>query len=155
MSTTEKATKTQKSLQEKKTIELIVEPHPLGYAGFPFITLIQYRKVPMLVIIDNVGESVVRTFVLDLCGPEEVDEDQLISVVTEWYNNSRTLYPISVEFSKRGLTPITSKIYRALNIEFISRIIGPAPKYPTSNENSIKRRRRKPVPLMVPQQMVL
>lgn len=145
VSTVEKQSKSLKN-QEKKVSELIIEPHPVDYDGFPFITLVQYRKNPMLVIVDNIDDSILRTFVLDLCGPEEVSEEMLITIANEWYNNGKALYPISVEFSRRGLTPQTSKIYRALNTEFISRVIGPAPKYPMVNVKSIKRRRRKVVP---------
>ena len=124
----------------------VVEPHPADYTGFPFVTLIQYRKQPMLAIVDNADDSVIRAFVLDLCGPENVNEESLIAAVTEWYESNKSAFPISVEFSRRGMTPQTSKIYRALNIEFVSRVIGPVPKYPMTAVKSIKRRRRKPLP---------
>lgn len=144
MSTTKKTSG--KTRADKKTAPLIIEPHPVDYSGFPFVTLIQYRKQPMLAIIDNIDDSVVRAFVLDLCGPEQVDEEMLISTVAEWYDTNRSSFPVSIEFSRRGLTPTTSKIYRALNIEFISRVIGPVPKYPMNATKSVKRRRRKEIP---------
>jgi len=133
----------------KASHPLIVEPHPKNYSGFPFITLIQYRKAPMLVIVDNADESTIKAYVLDLCGPERVDEEMLISVAAEWYQTNRTNFPLSIEFSRRGLTSTTSKIFRALNIEFVSRIIGPVPKFPMNTVKSIKRRRRKPLPASV------
>ena len=46
-----------------------------------------------------------------------------------------------------GLTHQTSKIYRALNIEFVSRVIGPVPTFPMSAIKSVKRRRRKLIPV--------
>lgn len=124
---------------------LIIEPHPRDYSGFPFITLIQYRKQPMLVIVDNADDEVIRAFVLDMCGPERVDEEMIIHAASEWYTTNRSQFPISIEFSRRGMTSVTSKIYRALNVEFVSRVIGPVPKYPMSTVKSIKRRRRKPI----------
>jgi hypothetical protein len=127
------------------SVPLIVEPHPRDYSGFPFITLIQYRKAPMLVIVDNADEDVIRAYVLDLCGPERVDEEMVISSAAEWYSTNRSNFPISIEFSRLGMTPMTSKIYRALSVEFVSRIIGPVPKYPMGTVKSIKRRRRKPI----------
>lgn len=130
----------------KLTVPLIVESHPKDYTGYPFLTLVQYRKNPMLVIVDNVDDEILRTFVLDLCGPEGVNEELLLKTAQYWYDNNRGNFPISVEFSKMGLTPQTSKIYRALNIEFVSRMIGPVPKYPMQIVKSIKRRRRKPIP---------
>lgn len=131
---------------KKSAVPLIIEPHPKDYSGFPFITLIQYRKQPMLVIVDNADEEVIRAYVLDLCGPEQIDEEAVILTATEWYNTNRVNFPISIEFSRRGMTQFTSRIYRALNVEFVSRIIGPVPKYPMGTVKSIKRRRRKPIP---------
>lgn len=129
----------------KPAVPLIVEPHPKDYSGFPFITLIQYRKQPMLTIVDNATEDIIRAFVLDLCGPERVNEELIIQVAADWYATNRSNFPISIEFSRLGLSPHTSKIYRSLNVEFISRVIGPVSKYPMSNVKSVKRRRRKPI----------
>ena len=138
------------SPEPRKTIvPLIVEPHPKDYTGYPFLTLVQYRKNPMLVIVDNADDEILRTFVLDLCGPEGISEDVLFKTALYWYENNRGNFPISVEFSKIGLTPQTSRIYRALNIEFVSRVIGPVPTYPMKTVKSIKRRRRKPIPFGV------
>lgn len=131
----------------KKSIPLIIEPHPKEYVGFPFITLIQYRKSPILTIVDNADDETIRAFVLDLCGPEEIDEEILLGMASDWYDVGRSNYPISVEFSKRGLTLAVSKIYRVLNIEFVSRVIGPVPKYPMNTVKSVKRRRRKAIPV--------
>lgn len=137
---------TPSSLSDKtQSIPLIVEPHPKDYSGFPFITLIQYRKHPMLTIVDNATDGTIRAFVLDLCGPERVDEELVIRAAAEWYTNSRNAIPISVEFSRLGIAGATSKIYRSLNLEFVSRVIGPVPRYPMSTVKSIKRRRRKPI----------
>lgn len=127
----------------KAQVPLIVESHPKDYSGFPFITLIQYRKQPMLAIVDNADNDILRVFVLDMCGPERVDEETIISVAAEWYATNRVNFPISIEFSRRGMTAMTTRIYRSLPVEFVSRVIGPVPKYPMGNVKSIKRRRRK------------
>lgn len=131
--------------EKRTTVPLIIEPHPKDYSGFPFVTLIQYRKQPMLVIVDNADEQIIRAFVLDLCGPEHVDEELIIQAAAEWYGTNRGNFPISIEFSRKGITSATTKIYRSLNVEFVSRIIGPVPKYPMNTVKSIKRRRRKPI----------
>lgn len=128
---------------KKVTAPLIVEPHPKDYTGFPFITLIQYRKHPMLTIIDNVTDDIIRAFVLDLCCPEKVNEELIIQATAEWYVNNRANIPVSVEFSRLGIAAVTSKIYRTLNVEFVSRVIGPVPRYPMTAVKSVKRRRRK------------
>lgn len=135
-----------KTQATKKNAPLIVEPYPKDYSGYPFITLIQYRKQHMLTIIDNADDNVIKAYVLDMCGPESVDEEQVISIATEWYRDYRTQFPISIAFSRVGLTNLTSKIYRSFNTDFISRIIGPVSKFPMSEVKSVKRRRRKAVP---------
>ncbi len=131
---------------KKKLVPLIIEPHPKDYTGFPFLTLVQYRKHPMLVVIDNMTDSVVQAYVLDLCGPEGLDEETILMIISEWFDNNKNNYPISIEFARRGVTLQMSKIYRTLNVEFISRIIGPINRFSMSNVRSVKRRRKKVIP---------
>lgn len=127
-------------------IPLIVEDHPEDYEGYPFITLIQYRNQHVLTLIDNADDKQIRHFVLDLCGPAKVNEEQLIEVATEWWEHKRERYPISFEFSRLGLTSEVGAIYRTYNIEYVTRVIGPLPKFEMSEVTSIKRRKRKAVP---------
>jgi len=128
-------------------IPLIVEPHPEDYDGYPFITLIQYRKEHTLTLVDNANDKVVKAYVLDMCGPTNVDEELLISVAKYWYdNNGLYRYPVSFALSQFGIAGEASKIYRTFNIEYITRVIGPLPKFEMKEIKSIKRRRRKPVP---------
>ena len=128
-------------------IPLIVEPHPADYDGYPFITLIEYRKEHTLTLVDNSNDKIVKAYVLDMCGPANVDEELLISVAKHWYDgNGLYRYPVSFTLSKFGLAGEASKIYRSFNIEYITRVIGPLPKFEMKEVKSVKRRRRKPVP---------
>ncbi len=131
---------------KKGPVPLIIEAHPKDYKGYPFITVIVYRKQPMLAIVDNADDETIKAFVLDYCGAEGVNEEQLILTAAEWYQTNRAAFPVSIEFSRRGLVQETSKIYRSLSMEFISRVIGPVPKFPMGSIKQIKRRRRKPIP---------
>lgn len=133
----------------KKNAPLVAELHPRSYTGFPFITLIQYRKTPMLTIVDNIRKDSIGAFIIELCGPENVDEELLITTADLWYSNNKNLYPVSVEFSKRGLTPYFSKIFRTLNIDLVSRVIGPLPSYPIDSPKNIRRKRKKLIPSSV------
>ena len=128
-------------------IPLIVEDHPDDYDGYPFITLIQYRKQHVLTLIDNADDKHIRHFVLDLCGPAQVNEEHLIEVATAWWEQRKNQYPISFEFSKLGMTKEVSAIYRTYNIEYVTRVIGPLPRFEMAEVQSIKRRKRKPVPM--------
>ena len=146
--TTKQKTKAAPLAESRKSVPLIIEEHPQNYSGLPFITLIQYRKQPILTVVDNVDDTCVRAFVLDLCGPEHVSEELFINVVNQWYTTSRHI-PLSIFLSREGLTNLSSRIYRSLSTEFISRIIGPIQKYPFDTVVSIKRRRRKAISPMV------
>lgn len=138
---------TTKRTHKKKTdAPLIVEPHPKEYTGYPFITLIMYRKQHMLAVVDNMDGDNIHAYVLDACGAEGINEEQLIATIADWYENNRFEYPVSVEFSRLGITAQTSRIYRTLNAEYVSRVIGPVSKFPMSTVKNIKRRRRKAVP---------
>jgi hypothetical protein len=127
-------------------VPLIVENHPQDYAGYPFITLIQYRKQHVLALVDNVDAKSIRSYILDLCGPAKVDEERVIEVATHWWHANKDKYPISFEFSRLGLTPEVSVIYRTYNIEYVTRVIGPLPKFEMAEVHQVKRRKRKPVP---------
>ncbi len=124
---------------------MIIEPHPEEYDGYPFITLIQYRTQHVLTIIDNADNNNITAFVLDLCGPEQVDEEKIITVAAHWFEQGYK-YPLSFEFSKRGLSQEMSKILRSYNTDFVTRVIGPLPHFDMSTVKSMKRRRRKAIP---------
>jgi len=126
-------------------VPLVIEDHPNGYDGYPFLTLLQYRKQHNVTIIDNSDDRVIKAYVLDRCGPEGVNEEQIIEIAAHWYETNRKVFPISIEFSRQGFSHETSRIYHTFNIEFITRIIGPLPRFEMCEVHSIKRRRRKPV----------
>ena len=127
-------------------IPLIVEEHPSEYGGYPFITLIQFRDQNVLAIVDNANDKLIKSYVLDLCEPANVDEELIINAAVDWFNNRRDQYPLSFEFSRLGITADASRIYRTYNIEFVTRVIGPLPKFDMGEVHSVKRRRRKAVP---------
>ena len=128
-------------------VPLIIESHPEDYNGYPFITLIQYRDKHILTVVDNATDRSIYAFVLDMCGPEGLDEEMVITVIAEWYEDSAERYPLSIEFSKRGAADYMSKIYRTFNIDFVTRVIGPLPSFNMTETKSIRRRRKKPVPV--------
>ena len=126
-------------------VPLIVEPHPDDYDGYPFITLIQYRDKHILTIVDNSDDKNIGAYVLDLCSPVGLDEELIISFVADWYEEKSSIYPLSIEFSKNGIAQKMSDIYRTFNIDFVTRVIGPLPRFNMS-EQSIRRRKKKSVP---------
>ena len=129
----------------KHVMPLIVESHPNDYTGYPFITLIKFRQEHILTIIDNSDDKSIIAYVLDDCGPAKVSEELLVTIANEWYDHNSDNYPLSIEFSKRGVHDQFGLILRTFNIEFISRIIGPVPYYEMDEALAVKRKRRKPI----------
>jgi hypothetical protein len=127
-------------------VPLIIEDHPADYNGYPFITLIQHRNEHVLTIVDNATDKMIRAFVLDLCGPAKVDENLIVKIASEWYYTRNQRYPLSFEFSKKGISEEVSKIHRTYNIEFVTRVIGPLPKFAMDEVQSVRRRRKKALP---------
>lgn len=131
--------------RQKVEPDLVAELHPKDYSSFPFITLIQYRKAPMVCLVDNVRKGNIHAYVLDLCGPAKVDEDIMLNIAQEWHAKSKDKYPLSVEFSRRGFTIMTGRVYRTLDVASVSDVVGPMPAFPMDAVSNPKRRRRKEV----------
>lgn len=132
-----------KTIQTNSDFPIKVESHPAGYNGYPFITLVRFNDEPNLTIIDNVHKKHLDAYCLDLCAPAKVNERVILKVANYWYHTSRDLYPISIEFSKRGLSEDASKIMKSYSIEFITRVIGPVPFFEMGTPSKIRKRKRK------------
>lgn len=130
-------------------IPLIVEPHPEDYDGYPFITLIQYRDKHILTVVDNATDKEIGAFVLDLCNPEDISEEFVISNIANWYERFSNKYPLSIEFSRLGIASMMSNIFRTYNIDFVTRVIGPLPRFNMTEIKTIRRRKKKTVPAAV------
>ncbi len=128
----------------KITHPLIVEQHPDTYEGFPFITLIRYRKETLLGIVDNASDKFVRVYVIDLCQQYNVDEESLIDNAFDWYESDRKC-PFSIFLTKTGNAADFLPVYRELNTEHITRVIGPLPLFDMSSVSSRRRKKKKPL----------
>jgi hypothetical protein len=121
---------------------MIIESHPDTYNGYPFITLVQFNERHLLTIIDNYDKKTIKAYVLDFCEVVQIDELSLIEVANNWFGEGHPTYPISIEFSKLGLTAEVSKIYRSYAIDSVSRIIGPMSSFDMDHIHKVKRKRR-------------
>lgn len=128
-----------------KKYPLIVESYPSDYDGYEFITLISYNDQEYLTIIDNVTNKNIVAYVLDYCEQTKIDQNKLIDVVNQWFEFERQSYPVSVEFSRLGLSDITGKILRCFPIDYVTRVIGPLPEFDIQGAKKIKKRKKKDV----------
>lgn len=125
-------------------IPLIQEAHPAEYTGFPFLTLLEFKGNPFITVIDNYSNHTIRAYVLDYCDAENLDKIAFINIVDEWWQ--RELYktqPISFFLSNHGLVNSTHRILKTFCVEYVTRAIGPVPKFDMDTVFSTKRRKRK------------
>lgn len=132
-------------MSKKANVPLIIENYPPDYDGYKFISVIKYNDVNTLNIIDNIKNKSIHTYVLDLCRAENVEEDLIIRITEKWYNTKKYDYPLSIEFSKLGLSHIANKILRVYPIDYVTRIIGYVSQFPMSGTKEIRRKRRKSI----------
>lgn len=125
-------------------VPLIVEPHTQDYSGYNFITLIRYNDTDTLNVVDNIIGKNIHTYVLDFCGPEEVNEQEFVNIAFNWYySESFKRYPLSVEFSRVGYSHVANKILRVFPMDYITRIIGPVNEYPMSGYTKCRKRKKR------------
>lgn len=125
--------------------KLISEDYPSEYSGYLFLSLVQYNKEKFLTVIDNADDNNINCFILELCGPESIDQALFLNIANDWFNSNYNNYPLSIEFAKRGLSQYTSRILRTFNIEFVSRVIGPIQKFSMNGAPSVKRKKKRVV----------
>ena len=136
--------------QINKKFPLILENYPEDYNGYPFITLIMYGDDDYLTIIDNYSQTQINAYVIDLCSPENVNEELLVNTAKEWYFSEQKNVPISVIFSKNDMLSEMRRIHKSFNINYVKRIIGPLPKYNMDLIKKTKRKKRKVSDVNVP-----
>lgn len=124
--------------------DLIIEDFPDDYEGYRFIALIGYQENDlMLSIIDNIHGKSINAYILDLCAAENVNEELIVTIANEWFHENKNFYPLSIEFSKRGLTDQFSKIYKTFHMDYIYRLMGFVPAFNIINKSKTKRCRIK------------
>ena len=128
-----------------KKFPLIIENHPSDYNGYEFITLIKFNDESFISIVDNVSKKYIYGYVMDLCGPENFDEQRIIDVAYDWFYTNGDRYPISLEFSKKGMTQEMSPLIRTFPIDYVTRVIGPLPQFEMDGPIKVRKRKRKKV----------
>lgn len=125
--------------------DLIIEPHPQSYEGYPFITLVKFQYDYVLCIVDNVDDKTLKAYVLDECAAVNLNEKAIIQVAEQWYNDKSDRYPLSIEFSHRGLSPHVSEIFKEFDLNHITRIVGPVPRYEMKEIKNVRRRKKRKI----------
>lgn len=110
-----------------------------------FLTLIEYKRVKYLTIIENVVDDEVQAYVLDNLDAENIDQEWFMTVARRWYYAASDRYPLSFEFAKLGKGDVVEKIRKTFNINSISRVIGRLFTFQVNVKPKIKRRKVIPI----------
>lgn len=106
-----------------------------------FLTLVEYKRVRYLTIIENVVDDEVQAYVLDNLEAESVDQEWFMTVARRWYYAASDRYPLSFEFAKLGKGDVVEKVRKTFNINSISRVIGRLFTFPVNTKPKVKRRK--------------
>lgn len=112
--------------------------------NFYYLAVLQYRKNHHLVIVDNITNTQVIAYVLDYAPQAGVDLKEMLTVVTRWFYENSDKYPLSIEFSKRGMTKTANKILRRFDLDHVTRMVGKDFKYNFCEPSKVRRRRIQP-----------
>lgn len=89
-----------------------------------YMSVIQYRKEHHLVVIDNITDDTVTAYAIDKASQEGLEIKDLLSVINRWFYSASSKHPLSIEFSKCGLTDKTNKILKTFDLNNVTRIVG-------------------------------
>lgn len=132
-------------MAKKKVPNLIVE-FASDNGNMFFLSVLEYRRENYLCIIDNVSSEEIGAYVLDFAQQEKIDVRELMTAITYWFYRGSTRYPLSFEFSRLGLTPLTNRIYKTFELPHVTRLIGYDFKYDFESPPKIRRRRVSLIP---------
>jgi hypothetical protein len=123
-----------------KTPPLVFE-HLEDELNYAFLTLIEYKRVRYLTVVENVVNDEIHAYVLDNLAAEGLDQQWFISVTTRWFYGASDRYPLSFEFTKLGEGDVIKKVMKTFNINSTSRVIGKLFVFDTGVKPKVKRRK--------------
>ena len=117
-----------------------------GPENYTFLTLLEYKRVKYITIIENVVDEEIQAYVLDNLAAEGIDQEWFMGVATRWFYRSSSKYPLSFEFAKLGKGDVVKKVLKTFNINSTGRVIGKLFVFPMNVRPKVKRRRVNPIP---------
>lgn len=114
-------------------------------SNYMFLTLIEYKKVKHLTIIENIVGDEIKAYALDSLAAEGIDQDWFMSVATRWFYSASDRYPLSFELTKLGRHDVVQKLLKTFSTSSVSRLIGRVFSYRIDEPPKVRRRRVKAV----------
>ena len=106
-----------------------------------FLTLIEYKRVRYLTVVENVVNDEIHAYVLDNLTAEGLDQQWFMTVATQWFYRASDRYPLSFEFTKLGQGDVIMKVLKTFNINSTSRVIGKLFVFDTGVKPKVRRRK--------------
>lgn len=120
------------------------------HSNLIFLTLIEFKKIKYLTVIENVANEEIQAYVLDQLAAEGIDQEWFLSVATRWFYSASHRYPLSFEFAKLGKGDVVRKVMKTYNINSVSRVIGKLFTYNINAKPKVKRRKVQPISETIP-----
>jgi len=105
------------------------------------LSFLDHDDSTYLVIVDNIRDDTLYAYVLDYADSEGLDPTKILAIAKEWEQTNSSKHPLSIEFSRLGLTYATSRIYKSFDIHNINRLHGRVFKYEFDTTPKIRRRK--------------
>lgn len=132
-------------MAKRKIPDLVVE-YASDSGSLYYLSVIEYRRQNYLCVIDNITSEEIGAYVLDFAQQERINLRDLMQVITLWFYKASTLHPLSFEFSKIGISPVTNRIYKSFELPHVTRLIGNDFRFDFESSPKIRRRRIQMIP---------
>ena len=130
----------------KKKIPPLIIDNVEEHTNLYLLSVVEYRRAEYTCIIDNITPAELRVYVIDKLHPGSLTPEELLSEAIYWYYDTSHKNQFSVFLASKGLSALATSMYRAFDINGVSRVVGKAFHYPDLAKAKVKRRRIIPIP---------
>jgi hypothetical protein len=123
-----------------KTPPLIVE-HLESEMNYSFLTLLEYKRVRYLTVIENLVDDEITAYCLDQLSAEGIDQGWFMTIALRWFYGASDKYPLSFEFAKLGKTEVVKRVMKTFNVASVSRVVGRLFVYNVQEKPKTRRRK--------------
>jgi hypothetical protein len=130
----------------KKKIPPLIIDRVMDESNLCFLSLVEYRRMEYIGIIDNITDTHVKIFALDFIRPNTIPRTLLLSTAIRWFYEYSDRKPLSIILSQMGLTHASSPLYKSFELNGISRIVGNPFSYRHFTEQKTKKKKVLSIP---------
>jgi hypothetical protein len=114
-----------------------------------YLTLIKFRDIEYLCIIDNITDESISAYVLDNTQVLGINANEIIQIANRWFYRNSSRYPISFEFFKRRIAQRTNPMLKTFSLCDIQKIVGKPFIFNLYDKQKIRSRKIQPLPTTV------